>query len=119
MNGTNGGELPRFKLRGHGAITTFIDNSCRHENLALPGRVTITVRGDGKTRRTHLNDQCDSDWHPQFTGARGWLLSGHAGLMHFIVYPRLGLGTHHFRGTIRFRKKLILTFTFTVTIALR
>ena len=117
---TNRGERPRFKLGGRRALI-FIDRSCKHENLSLLGRVTLTVHGDGKTRQTHLNDQCDFYWQPRRADAGHWELreDGYSGYMQFIAHRGLGLGSHHFEGTIRFRKKVLLRFTSTVTLALR
>ncbi|MGA9634090.1 MAG: hypothetical protein WBQ41_02495 [Solirubrobacterales bacterium] len=128
IEGTTRGERPRFKLKRTGNQVVFVDHSCRHENLAKVGRVTITVHGEGHTRSAYLNDQCDGDgsWHPHCSsvGLR-WDLCEQAykyvGVpqLTFFAHGRLGLGEHLFRATIRFGKRVLAAYTIGVRIALR
>lgn len=119
ITGTKKGQGPRFKLRSKGNRTIFVDHSCRHENLALVGRVTITVHGDGKTRAAHLNDQCDIYWQPYRADAGHWELRQSGDFLNFIAHHGLSLGDHQFTVTIRFRKHVLAVYGIGVRVALR
>jgi hypothetical protein len=118
VEGTSHGQQPHFKLKRIGSQLIFVDKSCRHENLALLGRVTITVTGEGKTRSSHLNDQCQSDWHPARADAGHWELRQDGNFISFFAHRGLGLGEHFFKATIRFRKHVLAAYTIGVKIAL-
>ena len=86
----------------------FLDRSCTNLAVAAPGPITLSMSGDGKTRRMRLRDQCDQQWRPGQASAGSWGLLQIGPRIYFDIRPgRLGEGTHPFKYIVRFKKRII------------